>query len=115
MTENKTKSYFRVGGTLHLNTPSYVKRPADDDLFEQVLAGKFCYVLTSRQMGKSSLMLRTAQRLKDQNIQSVIEIGEFAPNKGGEREQHCESDKNELSQDRINRNEATPKNESEFE
>ena len=65
-------AYFRVGGTLHLNTPSYVKRPADDQLYDKVLARQFCYVLTPRQMGKSSLMLRTSQRLREQGIQTAI-------------------------------------------
>lgn len=64
--------YFRVGGTLHPNTPSYVKRLADVQLLEQVLAGQFCYVLTPRQMGKSSLMLRTAERLHRQDIKTAI-------------------------------------------
>ena len=46
--------FFIAGGTLPPDTPSYVKRPADDELFKLALAGEFCYVLTSRQMGKSS-------------------------------------------------------------
>lgn len=64
--------FFRVGGTLHLDTPSYVERPADKELFEQVCAGQFCYVLTSRQMGKSSLMLRTAARLRQKGASTAI-------------------------------------------
>ncbi len=64
--------FFRVGGTLHLDVPSYVPRPADDELLEQVEAGQFCYVLTSRQMGKSSLMLRTATRLRQQGVRPAI-------------------------------------------
>lgn len=72
--KNKIKGahFFVVGGTMRRNAPSYVKRPADDELLMQVLAGQFCYVLTSRQMGKSSLMVRTAQRLKAQQVKSVI-------------------------------------------
>lgn len=63
-TTGQRTDFFRVGGTLHLDSPSYIRRPADDELFEQVRAGQFCYVLTPRQMGKSSLMLRTAERLR---------------------------------------------------
>ena len=55
--------FFVAGGTLRSDAPSYVQRPADDELFNQALAGEFCYVLTPRQMGKSSLMIRTARRL----------------------------------------------------
>jgi len=68
----KITGYFKVGGTLHLNTPSYVKRPADDELLKHVLAGQFCYVLTPRQMGKSSLMLRTATHLRQQGTRTAI-------------------------------------------
>lgn len=65
-------NFFVAGGTMRRHTPSYVKRPADDELLTQLLAGQFCYVLTSRQMGKSSLMVRTVQRLKAKQIKSVI-------------------------------------------
>lgn len=65
-------NFFVAGGTIHRHAPCYVKRPADDELLRLVLAGQFCYVLTSRQMGKSSLMVRTVQRLKAKQIKSVI-------------------------------------------
>ena len=65
-------NFFVAGGTLRYDSPSYVKRPADDELFSLALAGEFCYVLTARQMGKSSLMIRTARRLKEAGASSVI-------------------------------------------
>ena len=58
-------SFYVIGGTLQRNAPSYVPRQADEDLYNGLTAGKFCYVLTSRQMGKSSLMVRTAARLRE--------------------------------------------------
>jgi tetratricopeptide (TPR) repeat protein len=57
--------FFIAGGTLRAQAPSYVMRLADQELFEHTLAGEFCYVLTPRQMGKSSLMIRTARRLAE--------------------------------------------------
>jgi WD40 repeat protein len=57
--------FYVIGGTLRRDAPSYIERQADQILYESLLQGKFCYVLTSRQMGKSSLMVRTAARLRE--------------------------------------------------
>src|SRR6266487_1418955 len=66
-----TNSFYVTGGTLRLDAPSYVERQADRDLFESLLQGEFCYVLTSRQMGKSSLMVRTANKLRSQGAHVI--------------------------------------------
>src|SRR5262249_17922140 len=55
---------YVVGGAMRHNAPSYVERRADHELFDALRGGEFCYVLTARQMGKSSLMVRTAARLR---------------------------------------------------
>lgn len=68
----EASDFYVAGGTLRATSPSYVERPADDELFELAQAGEFCYVLTARQMGKSSLMIRTARRLESRGIHSVI-------------------------------------------
>ena len=60
--------FYVVGGTLQRDAPCYVERRADAVLYSCLSEGKFCYVLTSRQMGKSSLMVRTAVRLRAQGI-----------------------------------------------
>jgi len=69
MTNLFTNMYeYQFGGSLPLNSPTYVVRQADADLFRGVLAGEFCYVLNSRQMGKSSLRVRTIELLKNRGI-----------------------------------------------
>ena len=63
--------FFVAGGMLRPGTPSYVERQADEDLLRLTLEGQFCYVLTPRQMGKSSLMVRTAQRLRERGVRTA--------------------------------------------
>lgn len=65
-------TYYFTGGTLPGNVPSYVERSADGDLFDSLMAGEFCYVLDTRQVGKSSLMVRTAARLRENSCRTVI-------------------------------------------
>jgi WD40 repeat protein len=67
-----TQDFFVAGGTLRADAPSYVPRQADEDLHAALSKGEFCYVLTSRQMGKSSLMVRTAMRLREDDATVVI-------------------------------------------
>src|SRR5947207_13163698 len=64
----ETAGFYISGGTLRHDALSYVERQADTDLYSALGQGEFCYVLTSRQMGKSSLMVRTAARLREEGI-----------------------------------------------
>src|SRR5689334_5881794 len=65
-------SFYTTGGSLRSDSPSYIARAADHALYEGLIGGEFCYVLTSRQMGKSSLTVRTALRLKDAGLNVVV-------------------------------------------
>ena len=58
--------FFKVGGALDPLSPSYLERTADTELYEALRNGEPCYVLDTRQMGKSSLIARVGKRLKDE-------------------------------------------------
>jgi len=55
---------YQVGGSLKKDSPSYIERLADRELYQALKAGEFCFALNSRQMGKSSLLVRTRYRLQ---------------------------------------------------
>ncbi|BAZ40571.1 WD-40 repeat protein [Calothrix sp. NIES-4101] len=59
----KVSNCYQVGGSLPLTATTYVLRQADEELYRALTSGRFCYVLNSRQMGKSSLRVRTMRRL----------------------------------------------------
>lgn len=69
MSDSESQNYeYQLGGSLSPDAPSYVTRKADDDLYQALMSGRYCYALNSRQMGKSSLRVRTGERLKEKGI-----------------------------------------------
>jgi len=60
---------YIFSGSLPEEATTYVTREADGELYEGLKAGKFCYVLNSRQSGKSSLRVRTMRRLRESGVE----------------------------------------------
>jgi len=70
-----TEITYQIGGSLNTDALTYVKRQADDEIYQALKNGDFCYVLNSRQMGKSSLLVRTLHRLQNEGFQcSTIDM-----------------------------------------
>ncbi|CAN1213328.1 Anaphase-promoting complex subunit 4 WD40 domain-containing protein [Tumidithrix helvetica PCC 7403] len=64
--------YYQVGGSLTSNDHSYIARQSDTDLYEALKQDEFCFVLNSRQMGKSSLLVRTRHRLQQEGYACTV-------------------------------------------
>lgn len=69
MSESERR-FFQVGGAVR-EGGFYVSRPADRELPLTLLRGEFAYVLAPRQIGKSSLRVRTKQLLEQQGVRCI--------------------------------------------
>jgi hypothetical protein len=69
---SEPQEFFVAGGTLWQEAPSYIVRPADAELLRLTLQGEYCDILAARQMGKSSLMVRAAERLRENGARTAI-------------------------------------------
>jgi WD40 repeat protein len=65
-------SIYTVGGAVQAGGGIYIPRQADEQLLELCQGHTFASVLSPRQMGKSSLMVRTAARLESEGYRSGI-------------------------------------------
>ncbi|WP_293081180.1 AAA-like domain-containing protein [Okeania sp. SIO3B5] len=61
-------NYYKVGGSLKYTHPTYVKREGDRLLIDALRNRDFCYVLNSRQMGKSSLRVQVTKQLEKEGL-----------------------------------------------
>ena len=66
------QAVYTVGGTVQAGGGIYIRRSADDELFSLCQKGEFAYILSSRQIGKSSLVVRAAEQLQQEDIQCAI-------------------------------------------
>src|SRR3990172_7956284 len=68
-----SKRIYTDGEAVQANNEGiYVSRKADSELLDYCRMGEYVYVLCPRQVGKSSLMYRTANELKKEKILTAI-------------------------------------------
>ena len=61
-------SIYQIGGSLSNDAPTYIVREADSELYQALKTGQFCYILNSRQMGKSSILVRSRHLLQQEGF-----------------------------------------------
>lgn len=78
---SEPERFYVTGGTLPVHAASYIARQADVDLMEGLQSGEFCYVLNTRQIGKSSLMVRAAQQLRAEgHLVAILDLTAIGQN-----------------------------------
>ncbi len=79
-----TGEFFSVGTPLHAVRAGYVKRKADDLLYDTVLAGSYAHVLAPDRSGKTSLIAATAARLEAIGCKiGVLDLAQIGDRDGG--------------------------------
>lgn len=81
---DKAGEFFNVGAPLHAVRPGYVKRPADDLLFETMMAGHYAHVIAPDRTGKTSLIASTSARLQNNGFKvAIIDLEQIGERDGG--------------------------------
>src|SRR5262245_45436439 len=62
---------YSTAGSVQANDGLYIPRKADDELLALCRARIFAYIIATRHIGKTSLMIHTMNRLIQENIRSV--------------------------------------------
>jgi WD40 repeat protein len=81
---DSTGEFFSVGVPLHAVRAGYVKRRADDQLFDTVLSGRYAHVVAPDRSGKSSLVAATAARLESKGCKvAILDLAQLGDRDGG--------------------------------
>lgn len=84
---DSTGEFFSVGAPLHAVRAGYVRRAADDVLFETVVAGRYAHVIAPYRTGKSSLVAATSARLENNGFKvAILDLGQISDRDAGSDE-----------------------------
>ena len=71
----QTGEYFVVGGPVQPDRPCYIERESDKALRQGIDDRQFCYVLSPKASGKSSLMAHTIRTLRAEGqLAAVVDL-----------------------------------------
>ncbi len=81
---DSTGEFFSVGPPLHAVRSGYVRRRADDLLFDAVLGGRYAHVIAPSRSGKTSLVAATAARLEARGFNvAILDLGQVGGRDAG--------------------------------
>jgi WD40 repeat protein len=66
------EAYYVVGGPVQPRRGCYIERTADQQLLDKLREGEYCNVIAPRQTGKSSLVAKTAMRLRQEGFGTAV-------------------------------------------
>ena len=81
---DKTGEFFSVGPPLHAVRLGYVRRSADEFLYQTLVAGNYAHVIAPDRTGKSSLIAATSARLQNNGFKvAVLNLSQIGERDGG--------------------------------
>ena len=81
-----TGEFFSVGVPLHAVRAGYIRRRADEQLYNAVMAGRYAHVVAPDRSGKSSLIAATAARLESNGFKvAILDLAQIGDRDGGSR------------------------------
>jgi WD40 repeat protein len=81
---DRTGEYFTTSTPLHPVRPGYVRRSADDALYEAVNHGSHAHIIAPNRSGKSSLIAATSARLQNNGFKvAVLDLAQIRDRDGG--------------------------------
>lgn len=81
---DSTGEFFTIGAPLHAVRPGYIRRPADDQLYDAIIAGRYAHVIAPNRTGKSSLIAATSARLQNNGFRvATLDLAQISERDGG--------------------------------
>jgi len=81
---DRTGEFFNVGAPLHAVRPGYIRRAADDLLYDTLVAGNYAHVIAPDRTGKTSLIASTSARLQNNGFKvAVLDLDQISERDGG--------------------------------